>query len=230
MWNSSIWPIDSSLSGAITLSRKLDSKTMKGYSTFPKSPVLLESIRLFRVISGHLLWREVLPLCRDTIGLFYSSSQLSMECWSVSTHAVKIWMRIEVMRLQNNINFSETQYTSNDNSIFRSFDLVLSPVWWEAEKNIHYTSNKNFLYILVVVVAIEKGAFWLLSTMIANFIYIYIYIYIYTHTFIYIIIILCHWHGFLWLSSLAIRLYHPLLLAGLLGYILCSHRAAVDKF
>ena len=39
----------------------------------------------------------------------------------------------------------------------------------------------------------------------------------------------CCQHGFPWLS-LAIRLYHPLLLAGLLDCILCPCRAVGDKF
>ena len=33
-----------------------------------------------------------------------------------------------------------------------------------------------------------------------------------------------------WISLNLIRLYHPLLLAGLADYILCSHRASVDSF
>ena len=47
--------------------------------------------------------------------------------------------------------------------------------------------------------------------------------------YIYIIIIMCLKHGIPWLS-IAIRLYHPSLSAGLLGYILISYRTAVDKF
>ena len=39
----------------------------------------------------------------------------------------------------------------------------------------------------------------------------------------------CRLHGFPWLS-LVTRLYRPSLLVSLLGYILCLHRAAVDKF
>ena len=62
-------------------------------------------------------------------------------------------------------------------------------------------------------------------------IYIYIYICIYTHTNAYIIIIImsCRQHGYPW-SSLATFPYRLSPPAGLLGYILCPHIAAVCKF
>ena len=48
-------------------------------------------------------------------------------------------------------------------------------------------------------------------------------------TFIIIIIMSCRQHGYLW-PSLAISPYHSSPPAGLLGYILCPHIAAVCKF
>ena len=60
-----------------------------------------------------------------------------------------------------------------------------------------------------------------------NIIYIYIYIYIYI---IFIIIIMsCRQHGYPW-PSLATFPYRSSPPAGLLGYILCPHIAAVCKF
>ena len=59
--------------------------------------------------------------------------------------------------------------------------------------------------------------------------YIYIYIYIYVYIYIYIIIMSCRQHGYPWLS-LATSPYYSSPPAGLLGYILCPHIAAVCKF
>ena len=57
--------------------------------------------------------------------------------------------------------------------------------------------------------------------------HIYIYIYIIIIIIIIVIILMsCLKHGFPWIS-LDTRLYRPLLPAGLLGYILCPHRATV---
>ena len=56
---------------------------MKGYSSFPKPPTLLEPrIRLFSVISRTFI-EEVLPLCREAVSVFYSPRWLA-KCRAVS--------------------------------------------------------------------------------------------------------------------------------------------------
>ena len=50
---------------------------MKGYSEFPKAPALLESHHpTFWCHIQDTHWREVLPLCRDTVGVFCSPSRM----------------------------------------------------------------------------------------------------------------------------------------------------------
>ena len=72
---------------------------MKGYSIFLKAPAFLVPIRLLNVISRTLVlgrasyslvysaapanWALIgglLPLCRDSVGLFYSPSQVDSPC------------------------------------------------------------------------------------------------------------------------------------------------------
>ena len=55
---------------------------MKEYSTFFKDPALLEPRhQIINVIIGHSLVGRVLPLCRDTVVVFYSPRQLG--CFDV---------------------------------------------------------------------------------------------------------------------------------------------------
>ena len=53
----------------------LGAMAMKGYSAFPKAPALLEPSPSDCLVSypGHSLG-GVLPLCREAVGVFYSSS------------------------------------------------------------------------------------------------------------------------------------------------------------
>ena len=74
MQHSSIWPIDRTLSGAITLGQS-------GPGRNDNEGILQHSwnlnIRLFNIISRILVeGGGVLPLCRDAAGLFYSPSWL----------------------------------------------------------------------------------------------------------------------------------------------------------
>ena len=90
MWNSSIWPIDSTLSSATTPEWTWEWWQWRGT---PHSPKLLHywtlTIRLFNVISRTLIWK-VLPLCRDAVGVFCSNSWLGhnvlvkiMKSWDI---------------------------------------------------------------------------------------------------------------------------------------------------
>ena len=56
-----------------------------------------------------------------------------------------------------------------------------------------------------------------------------LYIYIYTYIYIYIYISSCYTVSMDFSDSLAIHLYHPLLLTGLLDFILCPYRVVGDK-
>ena len=56
---------------------ELGAIAMKEYSAFPKVPGLEPHHRIFSFISRTLVW-GVLLICRDAIGVFYSSSRLSL--------------------------------------------------------------------------------------------------------------------------------------------------------
>ena len=90
----------------------------------------------------------------------------------------------------------------------------------------------SFIYICVCVcvcvsacVCVNKMCVYmyicLYTNAYRNIYYIYIYVFTYSS--------MCHYRGFPWLS-LTTCLYHPSLPAGLVGYLLCLQRAAVDKF
>ena len=66
MSNSSIWPINRTLSDATIPSQS--GPGSNGNKEVPKAPALLEPIRLFNPISGHSL-EEVLSLCKDAVGV-----------------------------------------------------------------------------------------------------------------------------------------------------------------
>ena len=66
------------ISPLFTLRVDLEAMAMKGYSGFPKVPALLEHHH--PIFSSHIRntrWREVLILCRDAVGVFYSPNRLS---------------------------------------------------------------------------------------------------------------------------------------------------------
>ena len=39
------------------------------------------TIRLFNIIPRALVWERILPLCRDAVGIFYSTSRLTLPFW-----------------------------------------------------------------------------------------------------------------------------------------------------
>ena len=87
MSNSSIWSIDRTLSGSTTLSQlELRSNCNEGVFRIPQcSPYWSLTIRLFNVKSR--TFGGVLPLCRDTVGIFYSSSQQAHKHKGLKTYA-----------------------------------------------------------------------------------------------------------------------------------------------
>ena len=77
MSNSSIWPIDRTLSGVTTQGRMdLGAKVTKGYSAFLKAPALQEHHN--QIALSHIKntccggGGEVLLFCKDVVGVFYS--------------------------------------------------------------------------------------------------------------------------------------------------------------
>ena len=76
---SSIWPMDRTLPGATTPGRvDLGSMAMKDYSTFPKTPALLDSHHQIVAcyIQDTCCWEGV-PIWRGAVGVFDSPYQLS---------------------------------------------------------------------------------------------------------------------------------------------------------
>ena len=68
----SIWPIDRTLSSVTT--PDLGAMAMKWCFAFPKAPTLPSDCLMSYL--GHSLGVGVLPLCRDAVGVFYSSGRL----------------------------------------------------------------------------------------------------------------------------------------------------------
>ena len=85
---SSILPIDRALSGATTLSQSgTGSDGNEGVLCIPQSSSIIGTSPSDCLVSypGHLLGVRVLPLCKDTIGIFYNPSQLGKtDCFIVS--------------------------------------------------------------------------------------------------------------------------------------------------
>ena len=54
----------------------LGAMVMKGYSTFPKAPALLEPHHPIILCQSRTFIGGVLPLCREAVGVFYSPSRL----------------------------------------------------------------------------------------------------------------------------------------------------------
>ena len=84
---------------------------------------------------------------------------------------------------------------------------------------------KKNIYICIPQIQTHTNILFIYIYIYTHSLYIYIYIYIYI---IIIIILLCCLHGFP-LLSLAICLSYSLLPADLPGYIVCLHKAVVDK-
>ena len=78
MLNSSIWPRDRNLSGALILSQSGPvSDGIEGVLRIPQSSSFAEALQdcLVSYLGQTLGW-GVLPLCRDGIGVFYGPSRL----------------------------------------------------------------------------------------------------------------------------------------------------------
>ena len=58
----------------------LGAMTMKEYSVFPKAPTLVQPHhQIVLCHSQDTRWVEVLPLCREAVGVLYSPSRLGQE-------------------------------------------------------------------------------------------------------------------------------------------------------
>ena len=78
MWSRSIWPIDRTLSGATTPGQSgPGSDGNEGVLSIPQSSSITEALPSDCLVSypGHYLGAGVLPLCRDAIGVFCSTSR-----------------------------------------------------------------------------------------------------------------------------------------------------------
>ena len=90
--NSSIWPIDRTLTGTTTSGQsEPESNDNEGVFHSPQS---------FRIVVYHIVlcyiqdtrWVGVLPLCRDAVGIFYSLSRLSCKQTSCSFQFKSWWV------------------------------------------------------------------------------------------------------------------------------------------
>ena len=77
----------------------LGATAMKVYSVFPLALLLLDiTIRIFDIISRTLVVGEVLPICRNAVGVFWSPSQLSKtSLFTASLVAILATLRSEPM-------------------------------------------------------------------------------------------------------------------------------------
>ena len=92
--------------------------------------------------------------------------------------------------------------------------------WWDSD----------YFFVLYWSAGQYLSTFWFITFSKVFDSYLFtIYIYIYIYIYIIIIIMSRHQHGYPW-SSLATGLYRQSLPAGLQGYILYRHRAAVCRF
>ena len=80
MSNNPIWLIDKTLSGAITPGQSEPGRDdNEGVLCTPWSSSIIGASLSACLVSypGHLLWGELLPLCRDEVGVFYSPTSRS---------------------------------------------------------------------------------------------------------------------------------------------------------
>ena len=80
MSNSSIYSVGRTLPGVTTWGQS--AMAMKGYSIFPKAPVLLYP---------GLSLKRVIPLCRDAVGVFYRPSLLGWMKAGIHSSKKKGW-------------------------------------------------------------------------------------------------------------------------------------------
>ena len=109
-------------------------------------------------------------------------------------------------------------------------------ICWVLLDYMEYALNEILLLIIIHWVLLEIDKNPLIYSQIESFpncllliSFINVYIYIYIYIIIIIIIMSCRQHGYPWLS-LTTSPYHSSPPAGLQGYILCPHIAAVCKF
>ena len=110
-------------------------------------------------------------------------------------------------------------------SSFTNSSLHIDPPIWAKDFKLWFISPKNFIPLLYCPIFVYLGPLEPFDILLLPLSW---------HQFCHIIIIIIiitspHQHGYSW-SSLATLLYSPLLPAGLQGYILYQHRAAVCRF
>ena len=94
--------------------------------------------------------------------------------------------------------------------------------------------QEQFLYVYIYIYIYTCICVYIyFYILVCVYIYMYMYNSIYAHIYVYIYIYYHHHHVPLHAQIsliLTIYVYHPLLLIGLLDYILCPYRSMVDKF
>ena len=88
MSNSSIWPIDRTLSGATTLDQCWPGSNGNERVLHIPGVSLSDCLVLY---PGHLLGGVVLPFCRDAVGIFYSSSRLGWCILGITLNCIRWW-------------------------------------------------------------------------------------------------------------------------------------------
>ena len=85
----------------------LGAMAMKGYSTFPKAPALVEPCHQKIDVTSMTLG-GILPLCRDAVSVFYSTSQLVAQSAGAAEYTdcmtaegKTLLMSVLVMKLNN---------------------------------------------------------------------------------------------------------------------------------
>ena len=99
---SSIWPIDRTLSGATTSGQSgLGSDAEKAVLCIPQSSSITGTSPSDYLVSypGHMLWGQVLLLCKDVVGIFSSPSRLGhlmvgSSCKFHSYYSISMKMRL----------------------------------------------------------------------------------------------------------------------------------------
>ena len=104
---------------------------MKWYSVSLKSLHYWSlTIRLFNIISRTLVVREVLPLCRDAVCVFYSPSQLGLKSPDaiIKIWSIYIYLPTDSMsRIWHKVNF-QVKFNKFE---FRIFLLLVAVPWLE---------------------------------------------------------------------------------------------------
>ena len=130
--NSSIWPIDKTLSGATTPGQHGFGKDEnEGILCIPKSSRITWASPSNCFVS--YLWHsleKVLLLCRDTVGVFYSPSQLGC--------IQKDWSQYKITKV---LTFSKTNQ-QNKNVQFNTWKYFLNIIWTKGIK-LDNICNKN---------------------------------------------------------------------------------------